>query len=188
MSPILGIFASSMQGATNSYESISTVTVGSGGSADITFSSIPSTYKHLQIRGIARSTAAQNFAGFRMQIGNGSVDTGANYSEHLLSGNGSSTSSSAQTNQSNMFIGVTSAGNDTSNSFAGLVFDLLDYADTNKYKTTRSIGAIDLNGSGIIEYHSNSWRSTSAVNTIKLYLSGGNFAQYSSLALYGIKG
>lgn len=32
------------------YDSIATTTVGAGGAASITFSSIPSTYQHLQIR------------------------------------------------------------------------------------------------------------------------------------------
>jgi len=182
-----GLYSVPTAPVTNSYESIATVTVGTAVSS-IDFTSIPSTFKHLQIRGIGRSTAAQNFAGLRMQIGNGSVDTGANYSEHSLSGDGSSVSAGAQTSQSNMFVGLTSAANDTASAFAGLVLDLLDYQNTNKYKTTRSIGAVDVNGSGVLEFHSNSWRSTSAVNTIKLYLSGGNFAQYSQFALYGIKG
>jgi hypothetical protein len=51
--PILGIIASAITGnlVTTSYESIETVTVGSGGSATVlTFSSIPATYTHLQIR------------------------------------------------------------------------------------------------------------------------------------------
>lgn len=173
--------------AVGDYQSIQTVTIGATSQATISFTSIPATYKHLQIRGIARCSSAQNFAGLRMQVGNGSVDTGANYSEHSLSGNGSSASAGGQTSQSNMFVGVTSAANDTASAFAGLVFDLLDYSNVNKYKTTRSIGAVDLNGSGIFEYHSNSWRSTSAVDTIALYLSSGNFVQYSSFALYGIK-
>jgi hypothetical protein len=50
--PILGIIASAITGnlVTTSYESIETVTVGSGGSATVTFSSIPATYTHLQIK------------------------------------------------------------------------------------------------------------------------------------------
>jgi hypothetical protein len=188
--PILGILASAITGnlVTNSYQSIATVTVGSGGAADVTFSSIPSTYTHLQIRGIGRSTAAQNFAGLRMQVGNGSIDTASNYSAHVLYGDGSSAAATGSANASQMTIGVVSAANDTASSFAGLVLDLLDYANTNKYKTTRSLGSVDLNGSGAVEYHSSAWRSTSAITTVKLFATAGNFAQYSSFALYGIKG
>ena len=190
MSLILGILAQSAgaAGSASSYESIATVTVGSGGAADVTFSSIPSTYTHLQIRGIGRSTAAQNFAGLRMQVGNSSIDTGSNYSEHVLYGDGSSVAAAGSGNISQMNIGVVSAANDTASSFAGLVLDLLDYANTNKYKTTRSLGSVDLNGSGAVEYHSSGWRSTSAITTVKLFATAGNFAQHSTFALYGIKG
>jgi hypothetical protein len=46
---ILGIIASSkLTAAAGDFESIATVTVGSGGSAVISFTSIPSTYAHLQ--------------------------------------------------------------------------------------------------------------------------------------------
>ena len=66
MSPILGArggLSASAYGlfslqSTNSYESIQTVTVGSGGQSTISFTSIPSTYKHLQIRMLARATGA----------------------------------------------------------------------------------------------------------------------------------
>ena len=53
---IPGIIASSYPRVSNSYESIATVTVGAGGSSSISFTSIPSTYKHLQLRGIINST------------------------------------------------------------------------------------------------------------------------------------
>ena len=88
--PILGVIDSGKSGhlSTNNYSSISTVTVGSGGASIITFSSIPSTYTHLQVRGIGRSTnAGSGVTQFYMQL-NG--DTGANYSNHILYGDGGS--------------------------------------------------------------------------------------------------
>lgn len=90
----LGILASQISGhlaSPTSYESIATVTVGAGGSSSISFSSIPSTYKHLQLRGIVRTTDTSaaasdgNYIGIRF---NG--DTGANYVAHNLYGNGGS--------------------------------------------------------------------------------------------------
>ena len=92
MNPILGIIASSMLGVTSSYESIATTTVGALGASSVTFSSIPSTYKHLQLRWIARSNrvAAQDFVDIRLNS-----DTGANYSAHLLYGDGSAATSTA---------------------------------------------------------------------------------------------
>jgi hypothetical protein len=189
VSPILGIWASqNYPRITNSYESIQTVTVGSGGQAAIDFTSIPSTYKHLQIRGISRSTAAQNYFGMRMQVGNGSVDTGSNYSVHELYGDGSTVTSSANSPQSTTFIATSLAANDLANTFGGAIIDLLEYGNTNIHKTFRCLSGADKNGAGLLFFNSAGWRSTSAINTIKLYPSGGNFAQYSQFALYGIKG
>jgi hypothetical protein len=189
LSPILGIIASqNYVRATPSYESIQTVTVGSGGQAAVDFTSIPSTYKHLQIRGIGRSTAAQSLAGLRMRVGNSSIDTASNYSEHSLSGDGSSASAGGQANRDLLFAGILTAANDTASVFGVVVLDILDYQNTNKYKTIRSLAGEDRNGSGNLEFHSGNWRSTSTIDVIRFFPSAGNFAQYSQFALYGIKG
>ena len=73
--------------AGGSYESIQTVTVGAGGSASVTFSSIPATYKHLQIRGILRSSYSPSNTSMRLTFNS---DTGNNYSSHFLMSTGSS--------------------------------------------------------------------------------------------------
>jgi hypothetical protein len=66
--------------------------------------------------------------------------------------------------------------------------DILDYADTNKYKTSRSITSWDGNGTGVVFFYSGNWRSTSAISTVTLTASTGSFTANSSFALYGIKG
>jgi hypothetical protein len=132
----------------SSYESIATVTVGSGGQADIEFTSIPSTYTHLQIRGIARTANASTYGGLRLQVGNGSIDTASNYNSHDLYGDGSSVSSSGSANRTNIFAPEIPAASLGSNIFGVAVIDILDYNNTNKYKTTRSLGGSDGNGSG----------------------------------------
>jgi len=92
--PILGVVASGISGhlwaPSQDYVSISTATVTSGGQASITFSSIPTTYTHLQIRGIARENAGGGASTIGMSIQfNG--DSGTNYtSSHVLYGNGTS--------------------------------------------------------------------------------------------------
>ena len=165
---------------------IATTTLSTS-TATITFSNIPQEYQHLQIRGIGRSTATQSFAGLRLRVGSGSVDTGGNYSTHLLYGDGSSAISQGYSSTSETYMGTLSAANDTANAFGVAVFDFLDYANTNIYKTVRVLQGVDTNGTGYVHLNSAGWRSTSAINTISLYPSGGNFAQYSSFALYGIK-
>lgn len=184
----VAIFTPFTEASTNSYESIATVTVGAGGAASIDFTSIPSTYKHLQIRGIARAANAATYAGLRLQVGNGSIDTGSNYNTHDLYGDGGSAVASSAASNTNMYVGAISASSLGSNIFGVGVIDILDYADTNKNKTVRSLISTDANGSGYAYFSSGAWRNTAAINTIKLFTTAGNFVQYSQFALYGIKG
>ena len=168
------------------YESIATTTVGSGGQTPITFSNIPQTYKHLQLRIMsrdARSATANNlFATF-----NG--DTASNYSNHNLIGDGASAISEGYANEAQMVFGLSTSNSAAANIFGVSIVDILDYTNTNKYKTVRTLTGADQNGSGTIRLWSSNWRSSSAVTSITLY--GGttpNLSQYSSFALYGIKG
>jgi len=185
MAPILGIWAS---GATpskqNSYESIATTTVGAGGAADVTFSSIPSTYTHLQIRFIARGDYAATNLNLAFQLNS---DTSNAYTYHQLIGDGSTAAAYSGASQGLGFAGRITQASAGSNIFGAGVIDILDYKDTNKYKTVRSLGGWDNNGSGMMTLQSSLYMSASAVSTIKLYGNLGNLTQYSSFALYGIK-
>ena len=184
---ISGLLSGGVAASTNSYESIATYTVGSGGVADVTFSSIPSTYKHLQIRAIARNMHTVVGDTLRVQY-NG--DTASNYNMHSLYGTGSTAAaySSGSTNIPPLANVV--GGNGLANTFAPFIFDILDYADTNKYKTGRALAGTDQNSASGAEMDLNSilWRSTAAITSIKLYCTTANLAQYSHFALYGIKG
>lgn len=186
MSPILGIWAS--QGRVQGdFESIATVTVGAGGSSTVTFSSIPSTYKHLQIRGICRTTRSDLQDGIKVNFNS---DTGNNYSWHYLRGDGSLTGAGAFTSVGNICASFDLVGaNAGSNIFGGFIIDILDYSNTNKNKTTRTLAGADLNGSGSIGLCSGLWQSTSAINSITLapYWGAFNWVQNSQFALYGCK-
>jgi hypothetical protein len=165
------------------FESIATTTVGAGGVATITFSSIPSTYSHLQVRILSRSTyAALNTS----VIIRANSDTASNYSYHSLSGDGA-TASSYGVGTDIFGISQMYPGSSAAASIFGVgVIDILDYANTNKYKTIRSLGGQDRNGSGSVNFMSSNWRSNSAISTLT-FTTDGNFAQYTSFALYGIK-
>ena len=194
MTPILGIIASGITASTlaNSYESIATASVGSGGTTTISFTSIPSTYTHLQLRGIATSARA-TYALDGMLVRFNS-DTGSNYSFHYLRGNGSAAQAAAGTSTTSMTIDSTIPSTAASNVFGGFVVDVLDYANTNKYKTLRSLGGFDVNGTvsgvgGYVVLASGNWRSTSAISSISITTDyGSDFQNYSHFALYGIKG
>jgi hypothetical protein len=194
--PILGIMASANQSqyiSTNSYESISTTTLGSATST-ITFSSIPSTYKHLQLRHIARNTNSSTNGNMFIQL-NG--DTGSNYAWHRFEGYGTGISAGGTGSATAFAVGgLMTGGNSIASSFGVGVLDIIDYSNTNKNKTMRTLTGYDNNGNGspgndqgYINFNSSVWMSTSAVNTITITINGGgNFAQYSQFALYGIKG
>ena len=163
-----------------SYESIATVTVGAGGSANITFSSIPSTYTHLQVRYTCQASAAASF----VPLFNGDTTNSSDYRSHNLVGNGSSASAASYA-----FSDLYSVFSNTSVFTAGVI-DILDYASTNKLKTTRALRGVDANGSGNVSFHSIGWNGTNGLNAInQIYIKPdtGNFTQYSHFALYGIK-
>jgi hypothetical protein len=154
---------------------LATVTVPSGGAASITFTGIPSTYKHLQLRGILKQTVAQNWTDIRF---NGDSTVG-NYSSHQLNGNGSSVSSSASTLNIQHIVGI--------DQFGGYVTDILDYANVNKYTTVRNLGGVDQNGNGQLALSSELWMNTAAVTQVTVTAGSGVFVQYSTFALYGVK-
>lgn len=172
------ILASVHSGAVaGDFESIATTVVGVGGASTITFSSIPSTFKHLQIRIHDMPSADHNIT-VRF---NG--DSGSNYSYHNLSGNGSTAISNASVPETLMYLPGTSGGTGFP---LVVVCDILDYADTNKFKTIRALGGNDNNSTqGVVAFRSNNWRSTAAVSSIVL---SGSLAQHSHFALYGIRG
>lgn len=189
MSPILGIFASQGRVAANSYESISTVTVGAGGQSSITFSSIPSTFKHLQVRAIGRSVTADTSAGYDMTCFFNGDSTLGNYYNHYLFGNGSSAGSGANANNA-IFGGVIGAGS-PANTFSGMVMDFFDYSSTSKTKVGRLLEAFETNSgsTNLVIMQSTLWNSTAAINSLTFNVRGGTgFGQYSQFALYGIKG
>jgi hypothetical protein len=197
MTPILGILASSISGSkavTSSYDSIATVTLGSNASS-ATFSSIPSTYKHLQIRGTFIPTATDFSAVLRLNS-----DSAANYYAHTLYGNGASAVSdevSAQGSYSNIRL-LYSQDSTDSTTPGSFIIDILDYQNTNKYKVTRTLSGIDTNAVAqqFVFLTSGLWKSTNAVNTVTIHSAtggygktlGSNFATNSKFALYGIKG
>jgi hypothetical protein len=167
-----------------SYESIQTTTVGSGGTATITFSSIPATFTHLQIRIMARLSTTTS--GGRVTFNS---DTGANYSRHYLYGTGASAIAGGNANASNIDIVEATLSSASASIFGINVIDILDYANTNKYKTLRSLAGTDINGTGgSINLYSGSWRNTAAISTITIVPQTGSYVEYSSFALYGIKG
>ena len=167
----------------NFMEPIATTLVGSGGTNNITFNDIPQTYKHLQIRAICQTSSGGQFV--KMQFNNDT--TLANYRAHILYGAGSGAVSSDYGNNYTLLVWANNTGS-VANTFAAATIDILDYANTSKYKTTRSLDGYDTNSAGTIALTSGLWMSTSAISSIKFTGYSGNPIQYSRFSLYGIKG
>jgi hypothetical protein len=187
---IAGLMGVSAPIAATSYESIgTTVNVGAGGQASITFNSIPSTYKHLQIRAIARDNSATNGLTFLRAKLNSDATSG-NYYGHYLYGSGASASAAPTAGSARGLIcGFVANNSNTANSFATVIIDILDYANTSKNKTTRALTGGEFNDSSSgIALISGLYMSTTAISSIELTADAGTgFTQYSSFALYGIK-
>lgn len=197
MSPILGITASQITGHLwapgKDYDSIATTTVGAGGVSSITFSSIPSTFQHLQIRLFAQTNrGTYGRDSLRMSF---NADSATNYSGHSLYGDGGSAGAGSNTSGTYMTIGTIGTSAVLSSlMFGARVIDVLDYANISKYKTVRSLGGLDMNGTGtdgiggLVDLNSGSWRSTSAVTSITFTPAVGTvFNQHTQFALYGIR-
>jgi hypothetical protein len=166
-----------------SYESIAS-TDGSVGGA--TFTSIPQTYTHLQLRIITKSIGANtDYYNYRF---NGNATSG-NYRTHSLIGTGSAAAADTNpTGNTSAFIPHTIPGTNATNVFSGIIIDILDYTNTSKYKTIRSFGGFAANASGEITLSSGVWLNTSAITSIAIggYNTDLSYTGNASYALYGI--
>ena len=181
---IAGTLSVGVTPSTSSYESIATVTVGSGGTSSyVEFTSIPSTYTDLQVRALYGTTSVDSTSIMRIN-----ADTSSVYAYHYIIGTGSTIFTGASINRDLGHLTDRNGGGLTSSPSVAII-DYLDYANTNKFKTVRILQGYDANGSGNINFESNLWRSTSAITSIQIYApSGGSIVQNSKFALYGIKG
>ena len=148
--------------------------------ATVTFSSVPATYEHLQIRGTLRGASNGTLA---IQLNS---DTGSNYSRHQMYGAGSSVSANVNAGIAFMNIAYVAWTDESTAAYSAHTIDLLDYANTNKNTSVKSSWGFSDHQ---ISFNSQLWDDTSAVSTIKLYEAGAgaNFVRGSEFTLYGIK-
>ncbi len=162
-----------------SFESIATTTATGG--TTVTFSSIPSTYKHLQVRILASSTT--DYVNINLTA-NGST-TG--YASHFVYGTG--TTIAAANYSSATAIRLSSGGGNGLTTFGhnAFIIDILDYANTSTNKTFRMFQGSAYNTTGgEIYFGSGLWTNTSAISSLT-FTATGNYANPSYFALYGIK-
>lgn len=159
------------------YEPIATQN-GTGSSATVTFSSIPSTYTDIVL--VANPVFTVNAANINIRI-NG--DTGTNYSDTYINGNGTTAASARDTNQTLIYFSGTSTGVTTANRDNGIAH-FMNYSNTTTYKTV----LIRYNQAGqIVVGEVGLWRNTAAITSISLIATTGNLDTASTFTLYGIK-
>jgi hypothetical protein len=187
----LGIFSAAGAGGgpllPSDFDLIESFVVSGSPTSIITFSSLgtySSTYKHLQIRAVGRTTSSGLNAVLRF---NG--DTGNNYNGHQLVGRGAlgtvTSGLLTYTDKIETFFMNTSTA--TANAFSSGVIDILDPYSTTKNKTIRTMGGIIDNEYSFAIFRSGLWRNSASVTSISLFTESGNFADGSRFSLYGIK-
>ena len=181
--PILGIIASSKLAVTSAFESIATAT-STGSSTSLTFSSIPSTYRHLHIRGLAFGSGANV-----LQTRFNGVTT-SSYWRHGYYAQ-STSNDIARSNAAETAIGLHAASKGVNATYPMTVLiDIFDYAQTGKRKSLISTQGSDLNNAGdsYLNITTGMWTGTAAITEILFRLdNGGAFPNGSTFSLYGIK-
>lgn len=162
---------------------ISTVTVGSGGAANIEFTSIPATYTDLKIVLSGRSLQGNVYGGGALQF---NADTASNYRWRRLRGDGSATASDNSTSATSITNWDVTGASATASVFANIEIDIPNYTSANQ----KSVSINYVGENNAAEAHmgmvAGLWTGTVAITSIKLFSAGGNFVQYSSASLYGI--
>jgi len=175
LNTVLGSLSSGVAASTSSYESIASYTVTN---STVSFTSIPSTYQHLQVRMIFDSAGSGVTTNFNS-------DGGSNYANHRVYGDGSSALATGIANTTQAVVSLYGGGY-LAGTYGVAILDIHDYASTTKYKTVRSFYGYDSNGNGgeRITLGSGLWMNTNAITGISF--TGANFT--GTVSLYGIKG
>lgn len=159
--------------------------------SSVTFSNIPQTYTHLELRYIAKgtTTSSGDFVVLRINA-DGNANNYVTY--HFVSGTGSSISAGGQLTGVDGAVRLgnitTASGSYSSTNFATGIISINDYKNTNKYKTVRVISGYDQNGAGNLAMFSGMYLSKSAITTLTISPNTNNLRTGTSAVLYGIKG
>jgi hypothetical protein len=173
------------------FESIATITA-SGGESTLNFTSIPGTYKHLQIRGIGRLSGTSEGYGYSYINFNGGPQA-----THALRVQGTSVGSEGATSAYYQIPSAMTPSNAPTGAYGALIIDIIDYASTTKPKTIRGFSGYNTNGAALTYYHGVGISSalatglgTSALTSVQITSGpfGETFVAGSKYALYGIKG
>jgi hypothetical protein len=150
------------------------------GASTIDFTSISGSYTDLVLV-LSVTVSSPSGGTMYFQVGNGSLDTGTNYSLTTLGGNGSTASSTRSANIS-AGLAVGYIGGITASEITTVLLNFQNYSNTSGYKTVLSRGNT---ASSVVDANVSLWRSASAINTIRIYMSGTRTFT-GTATLYGI--
>lgn len=172
--------------AIGDFESIASVSITTQGQSNgMYFTNIPSTYKHLQIRGLVRNGYAGTNDPLYMRINDNT--SSSLYASHRLRADGGSVMAET-TSATYMHMGQTVAANGTTSCVSIFVFDILDYSNLNKHKTVRGLNGYDGNGTGQVNVVSGVYMvANTSVTTIALDGITTGALLGSHAELYGIR-
>ena len=169
------------------YEAIKT-TYLEADAANVEWTSIPSTYENLSISISARSAHDSNRSiELQLGTGGGAVDTGSNYSTHVMYGIATTMYNSGTAADSKiMFYYFLPATNSVSEAYGTATIDLYDYANTNKNTQIGSCEGKSGANAQRAALTMGIWNNTGAVDRIKLTGQTDDFARGSVFTLYGV--
>ena len=163
----------------NTFELIASSTVGASGAASIDFTSIPSTFTDLCILTSVRVDGAT--AATQMTFNGGGTGT---FSSRWLRGTGSAVSSSIETN---IHAGYANYSGTTASTFANATIYIPNYAGSSQKSV--SVDSVNENNAttAFAVLIAGLWTGTAAINQVTLSPVSGNYVQYSTAYLYGVK-
>jgi len=163
------------------FTKIASVSVGSGGAATITLSSIPGTYTDLVLKFSNRTDNTGVGNGFTLTYNASST----NYTNRSIYGDGSTTASSSSSTSGMMWV---NGSTETANTFANVELYITNYAGSN-FKSSSNDAVMENNASATTYagLQARLWSDTAAITSMTLTPSVGNWVQYTTATLYGIK-
>ena len=158
--------------------------------SSVEFSSIPATYEHLQLRCSCKTTrTGYGTDNLKVYLTTTAAASAAGDNSHSMFGTGTTAGALMPTDSYTVHSPTTNFV-DAAN-YAGLIFDILDYASTTKNTTLSYLAAVAT--SGAVAYSQGAvwgsmlWDKTERITAVKVFGANGNLVRGSEFTLYGLK-
>jgi hypothetical protein len=180
----LGLLSQGGAAAASGFQLISTSLLATT-TASVTFSAIPASFTHLQLRVVGRYTAATVSSNMTLRF---NADSGANYGyQYIRNNNGTITAAAPGSYQTSLYVGDMPGASDAASFYGSMIIDLLDYANTNKIKTLKTFNGRGSGANPALDMFNGTWNSTAAISSILVSdaVTSASFAAGTRVSLYG---